>query len=173
MLVFSIFTCGGNSKIVDANTDNESRPFEKIYTDIGYKTVEEAVKDFESHFNQDVKLPLRLPPLRFTHHFGRLNDGDGDINDSLELAFISENLPHNHYFIFVRPTEQKIPIKDKRIANVYKLKNGNEAKYINVSESIEALVFEKDNWQYMLSIPKKISDKVTPEMLVEVADSIN
>ena len=55
MVVFSIFTWGANNKIVDANTDNEARPFEKLYTDIGDKTVAEAVKDFESHFDQDRK----------------------------------------------------------------------------------------------------------------------
>lgn len=34
------------------------------------------------------------------------------------------------------------------------------------------LVFEKDNWQYMLGIDKKILDKVTPEALVDIANSI-
>ncbi|WP_332631679.1 hypothetical protein [Halalkalibacter flavus] len=173
MLIFCTSICGVSSETASAKTISESRPFEEIYPEIGYKTVEEAVKEFELHFKQDLKLPLRLPPLSFTHHFGRFTDADGDINDSLELEFINDKSPENHYFIFVRSIEHKIPIKDKRIVKLYKLKNGNEAKFINVSESFESLVFERDNWQYMLNIPKRISKKVTPEMLVEIANSID
>lgn len=173
MLVCSIIIIYVNSETASASTNNEARPFEELYPEIGYKTVEEAVKEFEQHFKQDLKLPLRLPPLSFTHHFGRFNDADGEMNDSLELEFISDKSPENHYFIFVRPIEHKIQIRDKRIVKKFKLKNGNEAKFINVSESIEALVFERDNWQYMLSIPKRVSEKVTPEILVEIANSID
>lgn len=173
MLVFSILIFDANSETASATTNNETRPFEEIYPEIGYKTVEEAVKEFEQHFKQDLKLPLRLPPLTFTHHFGRFNDADGEINDSLELEFISDISSENHYFIFVRPIEHRIQIKDKRIVKIFKLKNGNKAKFINVSESIEALVFERDNWQYMLSIPKGVSEKVTPEALVKIANSID
>ncbi|WP_307480110.1 hypothetical protein [Cytobacillus purgationiresistens] len=39
------------------------------YTEIGYKTVEEAVKDFEKHFKLDLKLRFRILPLEFTHYF--------------------------------------------------------------------------------------------------------
>ena len=35
------------------------------------------------------------------------------------------------------------------------------------------LVFESENWQYMLSINKQVLDKVTPENLVEIANSID
>ncbi|MDT8861157.1 hypothetical protein N0O92_13020 [Alkalihalobacillus sp. MEB130] len=173
LLVCSFFIFGITSKFVAANTNHEGRPYEEIYPEIGYITVEEAVKEFEHHFKQDLKLPLRLPPLSFTHHFGRFSDAEGDINDSLELEFINEKSPENHYVVFVRPIEHKIPIKNKRVMKRFTLKNGSEAKFINVSDSIEALVFERDHWQYMLSIPKRVSDKVTPNMLVDIANSID
>ncbi len=89
------------------------------------------------------------------------------------MEFINDKSPENHYFIFVRPIEHKIPIKDNRIVEQFKLKNGDKAKFISVSESFEALVFERDNWQYILNIPKRISEKVSPEMLVEIANSID
>ncbi|MFJ7972320.1 hypothetical protein [Psychrobacillus sp. NPDC096389] len=44
--------------------------------------------------------------------------------------------------------------------------------YMPIS-GFNVLVFEKDEWQYMLSINKKVSDKVTPEHLVDIANSIN
>lgn len=35
------------------------------------------------------------------------------------------------------------------------------------------LVFESDNWQYMFSIDADVSHKVTPEILVQIANSID
>lgn len=35
------------------------------------------------------------------------------------------------------------------------------------------LVFEKDNLQYRLSVDRKISNEATPEVLVQIANSIN
>ncbi len=173
MLIFSSLCGVVNIEAASANSISEARPLEETYPEFGYETVEEAVKEFEQHFNQGLKLPLRIPPINFTHHFGRFNDLDGDINDSFELIFINDKSPENQYEIAVRPLKHKIPIKDKRVVKLFTLKNGNEAKFINISESFEALVFERDNWQYRLSINKKISDKVSSEMLVEIANSID
>ncbi len=156
-----------------ANTISEDKTYEEMYPEIGYKTIEEAIKEFEQHFDQDFKLPLRLPPISFTHHFGKFNDSEGEMNDFLELEYIHDSSPENHYYIFVKPIEHKLKIKDKRIINRYHLKNGNEAVFLTISESIVGLAFERDGWQYMLSIPKALSKKVTPERLVEIANSID
>ena len=64
-----------------ATAEKKSRPYEEIYPIIGYTTVEQALNDFEQHYNQKLKLPVRVPPISFTHHFGRFNDLDGDMND--------------------------------------------------------------------------------------------
>ncbi|WP_161784675.1 hypothetical protein [Halalkalibacter okhensis] len=47
ILIFNTFICGVNSGTASAKTIGESRPFEEIYPEIGYKTVEEAVNEFE------------------------------------------------------------------------------------------------------------------------------
>ncbi|WP_249745246.1 hypothetical protein [Mesobacillus boroniphilus] len=115
-----------------------------------------------------MKLPLRVPPIDFTHHFGRCNDLDGEVNDSLEIQFINENSAERHYKIDVRPVDYKIPMKAK---NIYRLKNGHDALYTNVP-GFNLFVFENDGWQYILSIDKRVSDQVTPEVFVEIANSI-
>ncbi|GAM12393.1 hypothetical protein [Mesobacillus selenatarsenatis] len=151
-----------------ANASNDKpRPLEEIYPEIGYKTVEESVKEFEHHFNQDLKLPLRVPPIDFTHHFGRFNDLEGEINDSLEIELISDMSAEHHYKINVRPAKYKIPLKAK---NVFKLKNGNDAIYTDVS-GFNLLVFERDGWQYILSIDKRVSNRVPTDVFVEIANS--
>lgn len=81
-----------------ATANDKSSPYEEIYPEIGYKTVDDALEDFEQHFKQKLKLPLRVPPISFTHHFGRFSDLDG-VNNSFELKLINDQLSENHYKI--------------------------------------------------------------------------
>lgn len=156
----------------EPNVTVEPSPYEEIYPEIGYKTVEEALNDLEQHFKKKLDLPLRVPPIAFTHYFGRFNDLEGDNNDSFEVTFIHDKLAQNHYKINARPTKYKITINEKDVLKPYALKNGEHAMYMTIS-GFNVLVFEKDDWQYMLSIDKSVSDKVTPEYLVEIANSID
>ena len=54
----------------------------------------------------------------------------------------------------------------------FELKNGNEAIYMTIS-GFKVLVFERENWQYTLNVDKRVLDEVTPEVLVEIANSID
>lgn len=168
LLILSIILFGLNSGTVYA--DNvKPKPLEETFREIGFKTVEEAVREFEQHYNRNLKLPLRVPPIVFTHHFGRFNDLEGDVNDSLELEFLHEDLAKNHYKIDVRPVNYMIPMKAKTF---YRLKNGNDAIYTNVS-GFNLFVFERNGWQYILSIDKRVSKQVTTEVFAEIANSID
>ncbi len=159
--------CGvNNASVIAAN--GQPKPFEEIYPQIGYTSVEEAISKFEQHFKRDLKLPVRVPPLSFTHHFGRFNDLDGDINDSLEIQFLNDDSPGHHYKIDIRPIGHKIPM---RANDNYELRNGTKAIYTNVT-NFNLLVFEKYGWQYILSVDKRASDQVTADVLVEIANSI-
>ncbi|MFJ8512799.1 hypothetical protein [Lysinibacillus xylanilyticus] len=156
----------------DAYINDSLSPYEEIYPEIGYKTVEAAASDFERHFHQGLKLPLRVPSISFTHHFGRFNDLEGDMNDFFEVTFINHQLPEHHYKITVRPNEFKLPAKKENIVKDFKLKNGTTAIYMEIS-GFNVLSFEREDWQYMLWIDKRVSNKVTPEVLVDIANSID
>ena len=155
-----------------ATANDKPSSYGEIYPEIGYQAVEDALDDFEQHFKQELKLPLRVPPISFTHHFGRFNDLDGDINDSFEVIFINEKLSENHYIINVRPIKNKIPIKEKYVIKTFELKNGIVATYTTIS-GFNVLVFERDDWQYMFNIDKRVSNKITPETLLDIANSID
>ncbi|KGX85903.1 hypothetical protein [Pontibacillus marinus] len=155
-----------------ANTKDEPPTFDELYPEYGYTSVDEAIKEFEEHFKQDFKLPLRMPPLSFTHYFGKFKDLKGDINDSLELIFISEEIPQNHYKIDVRPVEHKVSSKNRYTHKVFKLKDGSEATYLEL-RYFSVLLFDKNKWQYMLSIDNRASDNVTPETLIKIANSLD
>ncbi|MFJ7972319.1 hypothetical protein [Psychrobacillus sp. NPDC096389] len=102
-----------------ANGTDELSPYEETYPEIGYKTVEAALNEMEQHFKKELQLPLRVPPIAFTHYFGRFNDLDGDLNDLFEVTFIHDQLSENHYKIDVRPTKYKILMKEKDVLKSY------------------------------------------------------
>jgi len=156
----------------NAYLNDSLSPYEEIYPEIGYKTVEAAAADFERHFHQEIKLPLRVPPISFTHHFGRFNNLDGDMNDFFEVTFVNNQLPEHYYKITVRPNHFELPSKKEYIVKTFRLKNGTTSTYMEIS-GFNVLAFERGDWQYMLWIDKRVSEKVTPEVLVDIANSID
>lgn len=53
IVLFLLISFGASGK-ASANSSNTPRPFEKIYPEIGYQSVEEALKAFENHFKHNV-----------------------------------------------------------------------------------------------------------------------
>lgn len=158
--------------LVSANPIDRPPTLEQSYIQLGYKSVEEAIKEFENHFELDVKLPSIEPSIPFSHQFGRFcEDNEYDVNDTLEIDFMDEKSPENHYKIDIRPLKNKITLKPRPNQKVYTLQDGKKALYLE-ERIFNALFFDKGNWQYIISIDKRVSDKVTPEVLVEIANSI-
>ncbi|MGE7926084.1 hypothetical protein ACQKND_23370 [Viridibacillus arvi] len=61
--------CGVYNGKVYATSNCQFRTIEESYLEIGYKSVDEALRDFKHHYKQDLQLPLRLPPVVYTHVF--------------------------------------------------------------------------------------------------------
>ncbi|WP_078410720.1 hypothetical protein [Priestia abyssalis] len=161
------------SFIVAASANYTSAEFQKSLVDVGYKSVFEALEESNNHFQRDIALPVQLPPISFTHSLGRLTNLDGEINDSFEITYMNKDYIKNHYEIRVVPSMYRIEFRDGQIDQTFKLKDGNKAIYsTNKTRGFNLLAFEKDNWQYILSINKSVSDKVPARILVEIADSI-
>ncbi|OCA91496.1 hypothetical protein A8F94_00830 [Bacillus sp. FJAT-27225] len=172
ILIIFIF-CGTSRDTVNAYSKDSPASIEKLYMEIGYKTVEEAVHDFETYYKEDVKLPLMIPSIPFTHQFGRFSeDKVYHINDSLEVEYLNEKSGDNFYKINIRSLKNKIDFKNSKNQKEYTLQNGEKAVYVN-SVHHNFLVLEKGKWQYIFGVNKKISNKITPETLVQIANSIH
>ncbi|KOR84363.1 hypothetical protein AM233_09790 [Bacillus sp. FJAT-22058] len=153
--------------------NNDSKELENSLSEIGYTSVHQALQDSNKHFNRAISLPIQLPPVPFTHNYGRFNNPEGKLNDGFEAEYFNKALSENHYMIRVRPVENRIKFKKGFIDQTFKLNDENTAIYSTKASSvINLLIFEKDGWQYMLSVDKRISNKVTSEILVEIANSI-
>lgn len=156
--------------------DHERRPLEDSYFEIGYKSVDLALKECEKHFGRELPLPIVLPPVAFTHHFGRCHHAN-DVNDHFEIEYINEKQSMNHYMIQVKPLANKLvdfPRKND-IIQIYKLKDGTKAIFGTTSfpRSFYLLVFERAGWQYILSVDKRIEDKASANVLIDIAESVN
>ncbi|MBG9550022.1 DUF4367 domain-containing protein [Cytobacillus firmus] len=172
IFIFCIIIPLSANESVYASTKSAPPSLEEQYKEIGYKSVEEAVEEFESHFKSKVKLPKVKPSISFTHQFGRFyEDKKYDMNDFLEIAYVNENLSENNYKIDIRPIKNKVNFQDKTNIKEYTLQSGHKAIYFE-HQLLNFLVFEKDNYQYMLGIDKNLSGKVTPDNLVQIANSI-
>lgn len=153
------------------STEAKEHTIEEFYLELGYKSLEESISDIESHYSQELELPLRLPPLSFTHYFGRFSDLDGEFNDSLEVEFINERIPENHFKIDVRPKKYRITFKESHKYRELKLKDGTNAKYLTIASS-NLLIFEKGYWQYIIGVDKRVSKNVPLKSLVQIANTI-
>ena len=172
LALFSVLICLTSNGTVYANPNDRPPTLEESYLQLGYKSVEEAIKEFENHFNQDVKLPSTEPSIPFSHQFGRFyEDKKFDVNDMLEIHFMDEKSPENHYKIDIRPLKNKTTLKSKPNQTDYTLQDGQKALYLE-NMLFNALFFDRGNWQYIISIDKRVSDKVNPEELVRIANSI-
>lgn len=155
----------------DVKADSDS--FGKTYFNGGYKEINMALQESKDHFERNIALPTQLPPIPFTHSMGRFSDSEGLENDKLEIMFINKDLPQNHYAIVIQPIEYALRIKEEKIDQEFKLEDGNQSIYTTtVFLGFNLLVFEKDGLQYILSIDKRNSDKVTKEVLINIANSI-
>ncbi|AND41419.1 hypothetical protein A361_20390 [Cytobacillus oceanisediminis 2691] len=151
-----------------------SEEFQKSLFDVGFKEVNVALQESKDHFKKEIALPIKIPPIEFTHSFGRLSDLDGDINDVFEIEYRHIDKPKNHYMIRVYPVKYGLPIWKEHIDQTFKLRDGSKATYsTTAAKGFNLLVFEKSGWQYVLNINKAVSDQVTPEILVEIANSVN
>lgn len=150
-------------------------PFEKMYYQYGYKSVDRELRACEKLFRKPINLPVYIPPVPFTHQFARCSSGKGD-NNHLEIEYINRHQGANHYFIRISPSEHKIKNIPGRKSTIrkYRLKDGSRAVYgsIGGTGSFRILVFEKKGLQYILSMNRRMSHIVTGDVLVDIANSV-
>ncbi|RIW26867.1 hypothetical protein D3H55_23425 [Bacillus salacetis] len=163
-----LFVISAVPALSNGTSENTSK---NIYRELGYKPVDEAAEDFKTHFKMELALPLRVPPIPFTHAMGRINDLNGEEQDSFEVKYINDKVPDNHYKITIRPLRHKVEYKKEEIKKNLQLERGTKAVYLDHS-GFNVLVFERGNLQYMLSINKRVSEMMLPGTLVQIANSI-
>ena len=148
---------------------------QKAYFELGYESVYDSLERSNRYFNHEIKLPVQIPPIPFTHLFGRLNKHEDRNNSTLEIEYINQN--GAPYGITIFPVKSKVQLSElDSKAQFFTLKDGSKAGYISKPPHIRWInhfYFEKNGWQYLIRVHSDVSNVITPELLVEIADSIN
>lgn len=166
-LLIGFFLCLSGWQSVKSS---EQRSIEKDYYNLGYKSVSDAIQEAESYYKTNLDLPIKLPPLDFTHSFGRFDQG----NENLEIEYLNEE-KHFNYIINVFPVIKGDNLLSRtNHSKIISLKDGTKAYYstTGTDKNISSiLMFNKNNWTYMLSIEKSLLDNPV-KTLVEIANSL-
>lgn len=126
MVVLGVFLFSQANENIYASSLETPPSFEKKFSEVGYKSVEEAVKEFEVYCKCNVALPKTTPSISFTHTFGRFNeDKKFNANTHLGIMFVNKDLSDNIYKIDIRTSTNKLSFQGKE----YTLQDGNTVIY--------------------------------------------
>lgn len=117
-------------------------------------------------------MPSSFPDVSFTHVFGRLNNLYGKENDELEFAFLNQAKAENHFKILIKPIQYKLSFEEKHIKQKVKLNDGSEAIYSKSFTGFDTITFDKNGFQYILSMDEDSSIKNAVNLLIEIANSV-
>lgn len=164
-ILIALFVETGD-RTVFANTHKTIPYFEDHSRRVGYKTVNEAVTEFEKHCNCEVKLPAMIPDILFTHEFGAFyKDEKHGKDDLLQIRFVNRELKNNIFKIDIRSNKVKYE------GEKYTLQDGSEGVFFE-HHIFNFFVIEKNNLQYIISIDKNVKGIDAPKVLLDVANSI-
>lgn len=140
--------------------------FEDHSRRVGYKTVNEAVMEFEKVCKCEVLLPTKMPEMSFTHEFASIHDDKiNGRNNILQIRFVNRKIKSNNFKLEIH--------KDKMdfVGKETSLRDGNKGIYFE-DHLYRYLVFEKNKLQYVVGLDKNVGDIDTLEVLMGVANSI-
>ncbi|WP_098744505.1 DUF3889 domain-containing protein [Paenibacillus sp. EZ-K15] len=138
----------------------------------GGELVEEALRACEKHFGTALFLPPQLPSVAFTHQYGRCYEMEGGLDEHLEVHY-QKRYKHEHdYKIALYPLENKQQLKHLSFEES-ELSDHTTAKfYEGPINTLRLLVFEKGNWQYLLTAANRASSEIRQQELTEIAESL-
>ncbi|WP_342443439.1 carbon monoxide dehydrogenase [Lysinibacillus sp. FSL K6-0075] len=166
-ITFSLFIFLIYQTIDHVSAHPQPPTFEEKFDEAGYQSVEAAVKEFEQYYTK-VKLPTVLPPFSITHKFGRFyKDHEDGINDALNLLYVHNEMKQHIFKIDIRPIQQKLSFSGK----AYTLQDGSQGIYFE-HRLFNFFVFEENHLQYLLSIYKDVTNHETPNLFVQIANSV-
>lgn len=159
---------------LEASADFKDEEFQRSFYEIGFKEVQVALQEAEDHFKKEMALPVQIPPIEFTHSFGRFINLRGMENDEFEMEYRHIDKPENHYMISIKPANYGVPIRKELIDQVMILKDGSKAIYsMKAVNGFNLFRFEKNGWQYVLYINQAVSRLVPLETLLDIANSVS
>lgn len=165
----SLFAFTNNSPVEGRKT-NGTPSIEKQYSQIGFVSVNEAIKSFENHYKRKLELPHNIQenlPFKITHKFGRFH---GDDRGALELEYLNE-YNKGLFSIDIAPEDKDLP--KRSIEKKLVLKDGTRASYSLKPYDFYYFRFHKNGWVYRFVLKEKGPGyKASLINLIKIAESV-
>lgn len=146
--------------------------YQQAILESGAELVEEAVRTCEEFFGKRIPLPPQLPPVPFTHQYGRCYDEQGGLDEHLEIHYKHQFKPEHEYEIELYPRENRQRLDHLAFAEIELADHTVAMFYKGPINSIQLLVFEKGDWQYVLTAANRASSAIGQQALTEIAQSL-
>ena len=155
-------------------SDPAVRPLDEVYRNAGYTSVKRAHAACERVFGEPIDVPTRKPRVAFTHRFGRCVDAEGTANDRLEIEYVNEDEPRNHYQVLIYRQRFVGYPPERFVIDSYALADGTTALLARLPRHgpAEMLFFVHRGMQYVLSADSRIGAPASGEALADIANGL-
>ncbi|SEL97861.1 Protein of unknown function [Paenibacillus sp. cl141a] len=172
-LLFASILSLGITPVADQVTmESSDFPFQQAIFESGAELAEEAIRACEKRFGREIHLPPQMPAVAFTHRYGRCYGTHAGLDEHLEIHYRNEFKPENDYRIELYPLENRQQLEHLSF-QALKLTEQTAAKYYRGPlNTLQLLVFEKADWQYLLTTANQSSTEIGQRELTEIAQSL-
>ncbi|MFG1732579.1 hypothetical protein PAEVO_15310 [Paenibacillus sp. GM2FR] len=167
--VLSLGISPGDDQGIKESSKNQ---FQQAIFESRGELVEEAVRTCEKHFGTAIFLPPQLPPVAFTHQYGRCYDMKGGLDEHLEVHYQNRYKPEHDYKIELYPLENKQQLNHLSFQESELADHTTAKFYKGPINTLQLFVLEKGNWQYLLTAANRTSSKIRQQELTEIAESL-
>lgn len=137
----------------------------------GAHSIVDAVNACQEHFGAgQIPLPIELPPVEFTHQYGRCLD-TGSVEPHLDIQYIHSLKPENEYRLEVYPAGSGPKLAYLSFREVPLDEDTRGRYYQGPVQSLQLLTYTKGNWQFLLSSSYRPDSKVQEKHLTSIARS--
>jgi len=145
--------------------------FQNQVLESGAHSIVDAVSACQEHFGAGrIPLPIELPPVEFTHQFGRCMD-IGSVEPHLDIQYVHSLKPENEYHLEVYPAGHGPKLAYLSFREVPIDEDTNGRYYQGPVRSLQLLTYTKGNWQYLLSSSYRPESKIEEKHLTSIARS--
>lgn len=172
LILTGILSLGITPVYEQGTMESSEFPFQQAVFESGAQLAEEAIRACEKRFGREIQLPPQQPAVAFTHRYGRCHDTHGGLDEHLEIQYRNEFKPENDYRIEVYPLGNRQKLEHLSF-EAFELTEQTTAKfYKGPLNTLQLLVFEKADWQYLLTTANRASTEIGRRELSEIAQSL-
>ncbi|MCM3257714.1 YqzG/YhdC family protein [Paenibacillus lautus] len=172
LLFASILSLGVTPINDQATMESSEFSFQQAIFESGAELAEEAIRACEKRFGREIQLPPQVPAVAFTHQYGRCYGTHAGLDEHLEIHYRNEFKPENDYRIELYPVENRQQLEHLSFQALELTEQTTAKFYKGPLNTLQLLVFEKADWQYLITTANRASTEIGQRELTDIAQSL-